>query len=609
MAFDGITIAALTKELNKALSGARISKIAQPEADALLITCKAAEGSLRLALSANASLPYIYLTETNKPGPLQAPTFCMVLRKHIAGGRIASVTQPGLERIIRVEIEHLNEMGDPCRKYLIAELMGKHSNIIFCDEDGTIIDSIKHVSAAMSSVRQVLPGRQYFIAGTQEEKANPLALVAEGDSKSVNTSVSIDAVIDTEPVDYHAVRMDVVGILSAQPTSICKAIYSSYTGISPLIANEVAYRAGLDGDAPIASLSQEELMHLSDHFLWMMQDVAEGKFSPVIIREDEAPVEFAAVELTQYADLDCEHYESVSRMLESYYAQKDFYTRIRQKSADLRHVLGNLLDRNYKKYQLQQKQLVDTEKREKYRVYGELLQAYGYGLPEGAKVLEAPNYYDDNKIIKIPLDPTMTPQENAKKYFDRYGKLKRTYEASVRLVAETKAEIDHLESIQNALDIAQNADDLAQIKEEMTESGYIRRHGTGKKKAIKSKPLHYRTADGYDIYVGKNNYQNDQLTFHLAEGNDWWFHAKGMPGSHVVAKTGGDGQLPDHVFEEAAALAGYYSKGKNSEKLEIDYLQKKNVKKPNGSAPGFVVYYTNYSMTIKPEITGVEVVE
>ena len=244
----------------------------------------------------------------------------------------------------------------------------------------------------------------------------------------------------------------------------------------------------------------------------------------------------------------------------------------------------------------------DSERKEKYKVYGELIQAFGYGLEEGAKELIAQNYYDENKEIKIPLDSTLSPQENAQKYFDKYGKMKRTAEALEKLLEETKAEIDHLESIQNSLDIALSADDLVQIKDELMEYGFIKKTRNNKKAKVKSKPFHYVSSDGFDIYVGKNNYQNDELTFKVATGNDWWFHAKGMPGSHVIVKANNQ-ELPDRVFEEAGKLAGYYSKGRDSEKIEIDYLQKKNVKKPNGSAPGFVVYYTNYSLVIDSDIS------
>ena len=281
--------------------------------------------------------------------------------------------------------------------------------------------------------------------------------------------------------------------------------------------------------------------------------------------------------------------------------EKNTITRIRQKSADLRKIVQTALERNVKKYDLQLKQIKDTEKRDKYRIYGELLNTYGYNVEPGAKSMQALNYYT-NENITIPLDETLTPSENAKKYFDKYGKLKRTYEALSELTVEVKEEIEHLESISTALDIALQEEDLVQIKEELIESGYIRRKGGGKKAKVTSKPFHYISSDGFHMYVGKNNYQNDELTFKFATGNDWWFHAKQKPGSHVIVKSEGK-ELPDSTFEEAARLAAYYSKGREQEKVEIDYLKKKDVKKPNGAKPGFVVYYTNYSMMIDSDIS------
>ena len=297
-------------------------------------------------------------------------------------------------------------------------------------------------------------------------------------------------------------------------------------------------------------------------------------------------------------------FDTISQVLEHYYEEKNIITRIRQKSVDLRKIVQTALERNVKKYDLQIKQMQDTEKREKYRIYGELLNTYGYNVEPGAKSMEALNYYT-NEMITIPLDETLTPSENAKKYFDKYGKLKRTYEALSELTVAVKEEIEHLESISAALDIALQEEDLVQIKEELIESGYVKRKGGGKKVKITSKPFHYISSDGFHMYVGKNNYQNDELTFKFATGNDWWFHAKGTPGSHVIVKSEGK-ELPDRTFEEAAKLAAYYSKGREQEKVEIDYLQKKNVKKPNGSKPGFVVYYTNYSMMIDSDISGLE---
>ena len=291
----------------------------------------------------------------------------------------------------------------------------------------------------------------------------------------------------------------------------------------------------------------------------------------------------------------------MSEVLRTYYSVRSRLTRIRQKSADLRHIVQTALERNRKKYDLQIRQLKDTENREKYKVYGELINTYGYNVEEGAKKLEALNYYT-NEMISIPLDPTQTPQENAQRYFAKYNKQKRTFEALSELSRETKDDITYLESIQTALDIALTEDDLAGIREELVNTGYIKRRFTKKKVKIKNTPLHYISSDGYHIYVGKNNLQNDELTFDFAAGNDWWFHAKQAPGSHVIVKTNGD-ELPDTTFEEAGRLAAYYSSMRGSEKVEIDYVEKKHVKKPKGAKPGFVVYYTNYSLVIDSDIS------
>lgn len=579
MAFDGITIANITKELNDTLIGGRLYKIAQPESDELLLTIKTNNGQFRLVLSSNASLPLIYLTEKNKQSPMTAPGFCMLLRKHIQNGRITSITQPGLERIVNFEIEHLDEMGDLCHKKLIIELMGKHSNIIFCQENGTIIDSIKHISGMVSSVREVLPGREYFIPHTQD-KLNPLTAT------------------DATAFSKH---------LLAKPMPLFKAIYTSYTGLSPVIAQELCFEAGLDADTPVSAYNGNQLAALYTVFSSMITNVQQGRFSPGIVYQQKTPVEYAAFPLTIYQDESHQSvaFPSMSSLLEAYYAQKDTVTRIRQKSTDLRKIVQTSLERNVKKYDLQLAQMKDTEKKEKYRIYGELLNTYGYNCVPNAKALEALNYYT-NETITIPLDPTLTPAQNAKKYFDKYQKMKRTFEALSQLTLEVKAEIDQLESVSTALDLATCESDLAEIKEELIQSGYIRRKSGGKQQKKASRPLHYTNPEGFHFYVGKNNLQNDALTFKFATGGDWWFHAKGMPGSHVILKTDMDTEIPDSAFEDAARLAAYYSKGRDQDKVEIDYIQKKHVKKPAGAKPGFVVYYTNYSMVIDTDISRLE---
>ncbi len=579
MAFDGIVIANLTHEIRQKLEGGKINKIAQPEKDELLFTVKNNRETLRLSISANASLPLAYFTGSNKPGPLTAPNFCMLLRKHIGTGRIVKVEQPGLERVIEFTIEHLDEMGDVCRKRLIVELMGKHSNIIFCKEDGIILDSIKHVSAQVSSVREVLPGRPYFIPQTME-KADPLTVTEEAFS----------------------------ALLHGTPAPVQKALYQKLTGISPVVGAELCHLASIDADLPASQLEEKELCHLYRRLSFMMEDIKNANFSPNIVYRDTEPVEFASVPLTC---LDGDGYtvrgfSSISPLLETYYAEKNVLTRIRQKSSDLRRIVQTALERNYKKYDLQLKQLKDTEKRDKYKIYGELLTTYGYELCGGEKELTCLNYYT-NEDIRIPLDPQLTAQENSQKYFGKYNKMKRTYEAMTQMVQETRLEIDHLESIGAALDIAVKEEDLVQVKEELMEFGFIKRRGPGNKKPkITSRPYHYLSSDGFHMYVGKNNYQNEEVTFKIAGGGDWWFHAKGVPGSHVVVKSEGR-DLPDQTFEEAGALAAYYSKGRGNEKVEIDYIQRKHVKKAAGGAPGFVIYHTNYSMMATPKLELTEV--
>ena len=506
---------------------------------------------------------------------MTAPNFCMLLRKHIANGRIVDIYQPKLERIIYFTIEHLNELGDLCRKNLIVEIMGKHSNLIFCTEDGTIIDSIKHVSAQMSSVREVLPGRTYFIPDTME-KSDPLSITPE----------------------------EFTAVLQSKPLPLSKAIYTSFTGISPITAEEICFIAGIDSSLPPKELSADIMQHLYNQFTLYFTNVKEGAFRPAIYYLGSEPKEFASLPLTHFTEYRCVEFDKISNVLETYYATKNTITRIRQKSSDLRHILQTALERNRKKYDLQMKQLKDTENRDRYKIYGELLHVYGYNLEEGAKSLEAFNYYT-NETIQIPLDPMLSPQENAKKYFDKYNKQKRTYEALSSLIQETSDDILYLESVRTALDIARSEEDLAEIKEELIAAGYMKRKFTKKKQRIKNKPLHYISSDGYDMYVGKNNFQNEELTFHFANGNDWWFHAKQAPGSHVIVKTKGE-ELPDSTFEEAGRLAAYYSSMRNADKIEIDYIEKKHVKKPTGGKPGFVVYYTNYSLIIDSDISEIK---
>ncbi len=580
MAFDGIVVANIVYELKNALVGGRVSKIAQPEADELILTVKNQKDTYRLRLSANASLPLVYLTESNPLSPMTAPNFCMLLRKHIGNARILDITQPGLERVITMHFEHLDEMGDLRRKALHIEIMGKHSNLIFCDENNKIVDSIKHVSQAVSSVREVLPGRPYFIPNTMQ-KQDPLTVTRESFLETFSGN-----------------------------GDIASTLLKQYTGISKVTAQEIAERSEADLDLPVDMLSDSAKEAIAEQFCLMIEDIKNGRFTPCIAFDEEEPVEFASILLSGYSDCEIITYDSISQVLEGYYATRNLLARMHQKSAQMRKLVQNAIERSAKKYDLQLRQLSDTEKREKYRIYGEMLNTYGYDCPPDAKSFEVLNYYT-NEMMTIPLDPTLSATENARKYFDRYNKLKRTYEALTELIQETKDELDHLESVSTSIDLAENDADLNEIRKELADCGYAKpvSYKKGKKdNRQKSQPFHYRSSDGFDIYVGKNNLQNDYLTFHFAQGNDIWMHAKKAHGSHVIIRTNGK-ELPDRTYEEAGALAAYYSQSRQAPKVEVDYIEKKFIKKPAGAKPGFVIYHTNYSLLAIPNLTGLTLIK
>ena len=574
MAFDGIVISNLSYELHSNLVGGRISKISMPEDNELIFTIKNNAKTYRLLVSASASLPLVYLTDVNKPAPKVAPAFLMLLRKYIGTAKINDIFQMGLERILCFELEHLNELGDLSHKRMYIEIMGKHSNIIFTDENNKIIDSIKRISANMSSLREVLPGREYFLP--EELKKKDL----------LNTKLE-----------------EFIEILKSKEYPLVKSIYMNFAGISPLIAEEIILRASLLSQTPSTSLSELEYTHLFHTIHNLLEDINTHNFTPNIIYKGEEAIEFSSINLYSYEGKEYkrESFDSVSKMLYDFHSSREAFVLNRQKSSDLRRIVNTALERASKKYDLQEKQLQDADKKDIYRVYGDLLNTYGYSLKGGESSFTTENFYDDNKEITIPLDKNKSAKENAKKYYDKYAKLSRTTKALSEEILKTKNDIEHLQSIQTALEVSSDDESLSQIRQELVDFGYIKKHSSAKKQKIASHPYHYISSDGYDIYVGKNNYQNEELTFKVATGNDWWFHAKGIPGSHVILKSNNEEELPDRAYEEAAALAAFYSKAKDTDKVEVDYIQKKNIKKVAGAAPGFVIYHSNWSMVATPK--------
>ncbi len=574
MSFDGSTIHELAYELNNELSGCKINKIAQPENEELLLTIKGNGKTNRLLISSNASLPLIYLTNTKKESPLSAPNFCMVLRKYLNNGTIKSVSQIDFERVIKIEIEHLDELKDLSTKYLYIEIMGKHSNIIFTNSENVIIDSIKHISYAISSVREVLPGKEYFIP-KQENKISPLSVT----------------------------KSEFMEILS-KPTTVSKAIYKSFTGISPFIAIGIADNANIDADYSTDALSSEMKDSLYVRFEEYISDISCNRYNPNIILENGIPKDFAPVILKSFDNI--VEFDNMSSLLESYYSERNRITNIRQRSSDIRKIVQIHIERAAKKLDIQKKQLDDTNNMDKFKLYGELLMTYGQNLPSGEKEITVNNYYT-NEDVTIRLDKELTGIENAKKFYNKYNKYKRTKDALIPQIEQTEASLEHLKAIDASIMLCENEADLKGVKDELIQYGYIKKNSKGKKKQAKSKPLHFVTEDGYHIYVGKNNLQNDELTFNFAKGNDWWFHSKKIHGSHVIVKVKDNEELPDHIFEIAANVAAYYSSARESNKVEIDYVQKKEVKKPSGAVPGYVIYYTNYSMIATPSLDGVQI--
>ncbi|WP_352400244.1 NFACT RNA binding domain-containing protein [Anaerotignum sp.] len=586
MALDGITTAAIVHELKTNLIGGRIDKIHQPVADEIRFTVRGVGVVRKIMASANSSTPRIHITETSKENPMTAPLFCMVLRKHIAGGKIIDICQPQLERIIIIKIESTNEMGDLTTKNLILEIMGKHSNLILTDENGRILDSIKRISHEKSSVREVLPGKDYVYPPSQNKK-NPLV----------------------------AIQSDFLFSLHLQEgQKLQEFLYKTYTGISPIMAGEICFRANLDPSNSCQQTTTEEGEALFAAFDKVMTEVKEANFTPNIYYHPNSKgvLDFSVLEMTEFHALDHKTFPSVSSLLEGFYQERDNASYIRQKAHDMRRLVVSNIERCVKKKEIQLKTRKEVADMEIWRKKGELLTANIYAIPQGVTVYRTIDFYAENMgEIDIALDPTKTPAENAQKYFSRYNKAKRTLAALEVQEKQNDEELLYLESVLNAIENASDDADLSEIRMELAESGFVRRQAAkkGAPRPKKAKPLHFISSDGYNIFVGKSNLQNDELTLRTADSTDLWFHTKDIPGSHVIIKTNGAGTASDIAIEEAANLAAYFSKAKNSSTVPVDYTLRKNVKKPNGAKPGMVIYLTNRTIYVTPDENKVKKME
>ncbi|MDQ0193154.1 Rqc2 family fibronectin-binding protein [Paenibacillus wynnii] len=600
MALDGIVTRSIVHELQSCV-GARIGKIYQPSTHDLIFNLRGS-GNSKLLLSANPTYPRIHFTERSSINPSEAPMFCMLMRKHCEGGTIESITQVGMERIIHMIVRTRDELGDVSAKKIIIELMGRHSNIILTElNSGTIIDGIHHVTPSISSYRIVMPGFAYT-EPPQQHKLNPLE-ISEDEFLSLISKAEQDIPeVDTEAIGDLEEELKADGSGGPAPSvDPLGWIVHAFSGISPLIAGEIVQRYTSSG-ALIATLgfSIENQMQLWEAFSSIMEQVRENQFSPVAGANAKGKLIFSAIPLTLLADA-VKEYSSISQCMEDYYGDKAERDTVKQRVSDLIRFLGNERSKNVKKLAKLQEDLDEAQEADRYRIWGELLFSSLHTVSKGDKSATLVNYYDENQSdIVIPLDPLLNPSDNAQRYFKKYNKYKNSLLVIDEQLIKTHEEIAYMESLLQQLAHA-SLNDIEEIREELVGQGYLRdRNKKGKKKKKTTRPTLqvFTSSEGIDIYVGKNNLQNEYVTNKLASSNDTWLHTKDIPGSHVVIRSETFG---DATLEEAAQLAAYFSQAKQSSSVPVDCTLIRHVRKPSGSKPGFVIYDHQKTLFVTPD--------
>ena len=566
MAFDGYFCVAIANELN-AWTGAKVEKIHQSAPSCVYLCLYHGGKHVNLILSVSASRPIAAVTTEEIAKPKEPTSLCMLLRKHLQNGRLTGVDCVEHERILRFSFESADELGFLRRKWLYAEMMGKYSNLILVNEENKIVCAAKAADLT-ASVRQVMPGMPYELPPKQNK---------------------FDAMQLSES-DFLALR----AVNAEQP--IEKFLVNKFCSFSPTVAREIAFQATGRTDATVGEANGETLYGA---FSALLSHVKENRYEPCAVYRDGKGVEYSFVPLTQYTDAECRRYETISELLLSFFAQKEEAVNLRSYAADILRTVNNYLSREEKKVLLQKQELADCEKRGKFRTYGDLLMANLYRLKQGMPVADVEDF-ETGEPVSIPMDTRLTPAQNAQLYYKKYAKLKRASEALAEQIALTERRIDHLESILDAVDRATELTGLEEIRRELRESGFAKPEadtGTRKKKREPlSKPLTFTTTDGMTVRVGRNNLQNDALTG-SADKRDVWFHIKKFHGSHVILTT--EGREPtDRDYTEAAMLAAFHSEKKGSTNVEVDYTRVKNLRKPAGSAPGFITYETYYSAVV-----------
>lgn len=577
MALDGLVIHSIVDELHKKLLGGKIDKVYQPENDEVVLHIRNNKENFKLVLSCSASNPRVYLaSDYKKENPINAPMFCMLFRKYIQGGNIVNVSQVDFERIIKISVESFDELKEKTTKDIIIEIMGRHSNIILThSSNNKIIDSAKRIPPSVSRVRQILPGQTYVLPPKQD-KLNPI------------TDISLNSFVDT---------------LSSFDGPIFKAIYSKFLGISPVIAKEICFRANIDENLLVSEISSDDISKIYKEFHNLFKHIKDNIYNPCMVIDTsiDKVLDFSCINLSLFSNLSIINDDSISKILENYYATKDIKDRIHQRSSDLRKSISIKLDRLYNKLNKQEKELIESENADIYKIKGELITSYIYMIEKGMESVDVANFYDSEyKNIKISLNTNFTPSENAQKYFKKYNKLKTAKKEITSQMEITKEEIDYLENIMLSIENCENLAELMDIREELGKVGYLRSKNNSKKETkLTTKPHEFVSSNGFKILVGKNNKQNDHLTLKVASNEDIWMHTKNIPGSHVIIKTEGK-EVPDETIFEGAMLAAFFSKSKMSSQVPVDYTKKKNVKKPNGAKPGMVIYDTNNTVYVTP---------
>ena len=579
MALDGAFLACLRQELVDALPEARIDKIHQPGREELLIALRFKGGNRKLYLSAGANSPRIHFTDTAPENPAQPPMFCMLLRKRLTGGRLAGIRQEGLERALYLDFDCISELGEPVRLTLAVEIMGRHSNIILIGPDGRIIDAIKRVDPAMSSVRPILPGLPYEV---------PPAPTGKYD------------------LTVHTPEEIVAALKSGKDAPLSKALQSITTGLSPLSCRELAYRATAGMDTAVSALTEREWEKLAVSLTRTRGAVLTGerRVPYLIVKSDGTPLEFSFQPIIQYGlEATGQEMESFSALLDTFYYKRAQAERMRTKGHDLLKVLTNATERVTRKLNVQRQELATAENRETLRLYGDLINANMHLISPGVSSAELINYYDEACApMTVPLDPALSAAANAQKYYKNYRRAQTAQRMLTERIAAGEQELIYLESVFDSLSRAASTRELEELRTELETEGYLRRQKGKQKPPPAMKLQTFRSDDGFTIYVGRNNLENDRLTLRVAKGSDYWLHTKNIPGSHVIVVCEGV-TPPDRTLEQAAILAATHSKAADSVQVPVDYALAKYVKKPSGAKPGMVIYTDNRTAYVNPDPT------